>query len=247
MKRRAEHSASEEYWHVLVTGPLNGLEEWVDAARGAGWQATALPLLTVEMTGEALLAPQAPCPDWIVISSSNAVEPLAAAVQTRPELREARLLCVGPATAQRIRQAGLGEALVPAPGAQDAEGLARALLQVAQPGETVLWPRGQRARLLGERLEEAGLVVKAPVVYRTRPIALEAEPPTCDAVFFASPSAVQAWNPPARRTRPAAIAIGWTTYDALDPFEEFFSMMLPLVNPSPGSFQDCLRSFFPSE
>jgi len=41
--------------------------------------------------------------------------------------------------------------------------------------------------------------------------------------------------------------MGWTTYDALEPVADRFSMVLPLATPSISSFQDCLQSFIPSE
>lgn len=239
--------AVSDTWHVLVTGPVAGLDEWTAAAGAAGWRATALPLVKVEPTGTPLLTDDAPAPDWIALTSSSAVEPLAEAVAARPGLGEAQLCCVGESTARRAIEAGLREPVVPAPGAQDAAGLARTLIENVDAGTRVLWPRGDRARAFGAALAEAGLLVADPVVYRTVLTPLEAEPPDCDAVFFASPSAVQAWDAEARAAAPAAIAIGWTTYEALEPLTHRFSMVLPLATPSPRSFQDCLRSFFPSE
>jgi len=239
--------AVSDIWHVLVTGPVAGLDEWTAAAGSAGWRATALPLVHIEPTGVPLLPDDAPVPDWIALTSSSAVAPLADAVAARPALAEVRLCCVGESTARRAKEAGLHEPVVPAPGAQDAAGLARTLIDNVEAGATVLWPRGDRARAFGASLEEAGLVVSAPAVYRTVLAPLEDEPPDCDAVFFASPSAVQAWDAEARAAAPAAIAIGWTTYEALEPLAHRFSMVLPLTTPSLQSFQDCLKSFFPSE
>jgi uroporphyrinogen-III synthase len=232
-----------EYWHVLITGPVVGLESWVRAASEAGWRATALPLIEVEATGTPAFANGAPRPDWIAVTSSNALDALAAAGDSLAGLP---LCCVGEATARRAAELGLGEARLPAPGAQDADGLASTLIDHAQPGQRVLWPRGDRARRFGERLEAAGLVVDAPVVYRTRAVDLQGDLPEADAVFFASPSAVEAWTAHEQRAAPAAIAIGWTTYDALERVADRFSMVLPLAQPSPASLQDCLRSFFPS-
>lgn len=236
-----------EPWRVLITGPASGLERWAKAAEQVGWQVETLPLVTIVETGNEVLAPDAPLPDWVAITSANALPALARAVEARPELGRRPLVCVGQATAELAMELGLPEPRLPGPGAQNAEGLAATLLENASPGERVLWPRGDRAREFGERLEEAGLAVEDPVVYHTTLVQLEREPPPTDAVFFASPSAVSAWRAEERTSLPAAIAMGWTTYDALEPFAERFSMLLPLATPSLESFQDCLRSFFPSE
>lgn len=236
-----------DVWHVLVTGPVAGLDEWVAAVGEAGWRATQFPLVRVETTGAPLLTDGAPLPAWVALTSSNAVAPLADAVTAHPPLGEVDLCCVGEGTARRAIDAGLRQPVLPAPGAQDAAGLAQTLIDHTGPGVRVLWPRGDRAQSFGAKLEAAGLVVEAPVVYRTVAQEFEGEPPDCDAVFFASPSAVAAWRPEERAAAPAAIAIGWTTYEALEPVAHRFSMVLPLATPSPRSLQECLRSFFPSE
>jgi len=234
-------------WSVLVTGPVAGLERWCAAAREVGWEALPFPLLEVVEVAGALDAPAGRAPDWIAVTSASAVAPLAQGVRKRKELAAARFVAVGQATAEEMVAAGLPDPLLPLPGAQDARGLAETLASQARPGERVLWPRGDRARDLAEHLRRAGLEVDDPIVYRTLPVELAGEPPRTDAVFFASPSAVAVWDPPARAFRPAAIAIGWTTYEALVPFQGSFSIVLPLVTPSLHAFQDCLRSFAPSE
>lgn len=237
-----------EHWTVLVTGPISGLERWCAAATEAGWEAIPFPLLEVaRVEAPELSDSAAPRPDWVAITSANALPLLVDAVAARPELRAARFVAVGQATAEEAVALGLPEPRTPAPGAQDARGLAETLAAQAKPGERVLWPRGDRARELAERLRAAELVVDDPVVYRTVAVELTEEPPQADVVFFASPSAVAAWDAPARTFAPAAIAIGWTTFEALDDVEEHFSMRLPLVTPSLHAFQDCLRSFVPAE
>ncbi|MDA1264106.1 MAG: uroporphyrinogen-III synthase, partial [Planctomycetota bacterium] len=168
-------------------------------------------------------------------------------IDAHPALGDVPVCCVGEATAQRATALGLRESVIPPPGAQDAAGLAATLIANVEPGTRVLWPRGDSARDFGARLEAAGLTVEDPIVYATRPVVLLEEPPDADAVFFASPSAVHAWNAEERSAGPAAIAIGWTTYEALDEVVHRFSMAIPLATPSPQSFTACLRSFFPSE
>ncbi len=236
-----------DVWHVLVTGPVANLNEWVRAAGEVGWQATPYPLVSIEPTGEPILGEGEPTPTWIALTSSSAVEPLAQALSGRADLDSLRLCCVGESTARCAIEAGLPQPVMPAPGAQDASGLARTLIEHAKPGDRVLWPRGDRSREFGDQLEASGLVVSAPTVYRT--VACEPEPlPTSfDAVFFASPSAVTAWCSQGQSGTPAAIAIGWTTHEALEAHTHLFSMAIPLATPSTRSFQDCLQSFFPSE
>lgn len=236
-----------EHWRVLVTGPVDGLEHWTDAAERAGWEAIALPLLEVHATGAEPPGEGAPPPDWIAVTSASALPWLAGAVAARPALARVPLACVGEATGRRAVELGLPEPRLPRPGAQDARGLAETLVAAATQGQRVLWPRGDRARDFGERLAEAGLVVDAPVVYRVVERPPAEPPPRADAVFFASPSAVRVWTAERRGFTPAALAIGWTTYDALEPFAERFSVRLPLALPSVEAFADALRSFFPSE
>ena len=156
-----------EPWRVLITGPSNGLERWAKAAEQVGWQAETLPLVTIEETGTEVLAAEAPLPDWVAITSASALPALARAALARPELGRQPLVCVGQATAELAMELGLPEPRLPQPGAQNAEGLAATLLGSATPGERVLWPRGDRSDEFGERLEQAGLVVEAPVVYIT--------------------------------------------------------------------------------
>ncbi|MEZ5977564.1 MAG: uroporphyrinogen-III synthase [Planctomycetota bacterium] len=84
------------------------------------------------------------------------------------------------------------------------------------PGETVLWPRSELAAGLDAWITGRGAEVAAPIAYANRP-RLDVDLPEQDAVFFASPSAVHAFalHPAAPRTH-LAIAIGATTFGALE-------------------------------
>ena len=79
------------------------------------------------------------------------------------------------------------------------------------------------------------------------PIAHSAPAPRTDAVFFASPSAVEVWLAAKPDFAPAALAIGWTTLDALLENDEHFSMSLPLAAPEPHALRLALESFLPSD
>ncbi|MCP3914841.1 MAG: uroporphyrinogen-III synthase [bacterium] len=234
-----------DVWRVLVTGPVTGLEDWLAVARDVGWEAHALPLVRV-VPVDAPELDAVPLPDWIAVTSSNALGPLVRASATRSELRGVRLAAIGDATAERALQAGLNPVLIPPGGGATAAGLARELVAASAEGTRVLWPRGDKAHELGEALRAAGRVVDDPIVYRTEPVAISGAVPEADAVFFASPSAVRSWVSSAPSLRPAAIAIGWTTYDELLASEQHFSTLLPLTEPSTAAFRLALESFFPS-
>lgn len=236
---------SDATWSVLITGPLRGRSAWIEAAHTAGWEAVEYPLLTVAPK-EAGPWP-AQTPDWIAITSSSVIPALEAAAARDPELKAVPLAVVGESSAERLYQAGWTPRVVPPAGASHAHGLANALVAEAAPGARVAWPHGARATELGDLLTEAGFQVEAPVVYDVETVEHPAPPPRTDAVFFASPSAVQAWLDLDTGFAPAGIAIGWTTLDALLESDDRFSMSLPLAAPEPAALRLALESFLPSE
>ena len=115
----------------------------------------------------------------------------------------------------------------------DAKSLAKALVEEQPPGP-VLWLRGERALDLGDLLRAGGVAVEERIVYATRP-ASDLAPPEADVVFFASPSAVAVWRELATGRVPGALAMGWTTLEALQKAEREFSFALPLITPDPVS------------
>lgn len=236
---------SGDSWSVLITGPLRGRSAWIEAAHTAGWEAIEYPLLDV--------APQAAGPwpaqppDWIAVTSSSAIPALEAAAARAPELKSVPLAVVGESSAERLYQAGWTPRVVPPAGASHAHGLAEALIAEAAPGARIAWPHGARATELGDLLVEAGFEVEAPVVYDVETVQHHQAPPRTDAVFFASPSAVQAWLDLDTGFVPAGLAIGWTTLDALLESDAHFSMSLPLAAPEPAALRLALESFLPSE
>lgn len=236
---------SESSWSVLITGPLRGRPGWIEAAATAGWEAHEYPLLQVVPKNPGAWPAQSP--DWIAITSSSAIPALEAAAARDPELKAVPLAVVGEASAERLYQAGWTPRIVPPAGASHAHGLADAIIAEAPPGARIAWPHAARATELGELLMEAGFEVEAPVVYDVEPVQHEGPPPRTDAVFFASPSAVQAWLELDTGFAPAGLAIGWTTLDALLQADQSFSMSLPLVAPEPQALRLALESFLPSE
>lgn len=232
-------------WSVLITGPLRDREDWLAAAREAGWEPHEWPLLGIvdKDPGDWPLSR----PDWIAVTSSSAIPALEAAAQRDLTLKQVPLAVVGTSSAERLYQAGWTPELVPGPGANQAHGLADLLIEEAVPEARVLWPHAARASELGELLLAAGLRLEAPVVYDVEPVLHLGPPPRTDAVFFASPSAVQAWLELKADFQPAGLGIGWTTLDALLEVDQHFSMSLPLLSPDPAALRLALESFLPSE
>lgn len=130
-----------------------------------------------------------PVYDWIIFTSANAVQPFVEAIESssadplghpridlRPALRPARILAVGPATADALARSGLRPDLVP----DDfvGEGVLEALeRELVLEGEwegsglgRVLLPRAAHARpLLPEALRARGASVDIVEAYRTVP------------------------------------------------------------------------------
>src|SRR5215213_5273031 len=109
----------------------------------------------------------------IVFTSVNGVEAFLKrlghhGLDLRAVPAEAKVAAIGPATADRIREAGLRVDVVP--GEYMAEGLIEALDVGQLDGERVLIPRAKVAReILPEKLREAGAEVVVPPAYESAP------------------------------------------------------------------------------
>jgi uroporphyrinogen III methyltransferase/synthase len=144
--------------------------------------------------------------DWVVFTSSNAVEYFFRRLATErgdgaDALSAARICAVGPATSRALAAAGAKTDLVAAD--SRAEGILAALVEfLGSPdrlsGLSFLLPRGNLARdFLPVELAKHGARVSAPETYRTMRPAAESDSLArdlvegrIDAVTFASPSAV---------------------------------------------------------
>jgi uroporphyrinogen-III synthase len=220
---------SGDTWKVLITGPIDARADWLEAARNAGWEALEAPLLErVPLSWE---LGELERPSCIALTSTGALEALQDLARVEPSWRSVPVATVGERTAQRVRDLGFEVELVPA--GRDAKSLAEALVK-SRPEGPVLWLRGERALDLGELLDAGGVAVEERVVYATRP-ASDLAPPEADVVFFASPSAVAVWRELATGRVPGALAMGWTTLEALQEAEREFSFALPLITPEPVS------------
>lgn len=180
-------------------GPLSS------ALRDAGAEPILMPLIAEDQPSDREPLLQAVRAieryDWIVLSSMRGAEALALAIREQGKsLKEvrARIACVGPKTAESLRQATDRAADVVADEA-GAAGLLDVLRRRSDvAGSLVLYPRSEQALpVLREGLEAMGARVDDPVAYRTtrgkgfemvETIVREGH---CDAVTFASPSAVE--------------------------------------------------------
>jgi uroporphyrinogen III methyltransferase/synthase len=111
--------------------------------------------------------------------------------------REAKVAAIGPATAQRIEQAGLRVDVLPEE--YRAEALIEALGAHPLAGERVLIPRAKVAReVLPEKLREAGAEVVVPPAYESVPstegkeeVSLRLQSGEIDCVTFTASSTVE--------------------------------------------------------
>lgn len=220
---------------ILLTGPVDRLDDWADAARSAGWEAIPFPLIDIEELGlrpDALFAPDDRF-DWLCVTSRSALPFVERLAEFAPAIAD-RAACIGEVATLRVRELGFRTPLRPA---RDAADLGQLVAQRTTPGLRVLWPRGDRATDLAATLRAAGCEVTDPVVYASRALAI-ASAPHADAVFFASPSACGVWlsSCPADVTPPLAIAIGNTTFEALLRNEpSTFERVTRLAQPAPAA------------
>ena len=191
---------------------VNTRDEGADGAlaraiEDAGMKSVACPMVTIA-------PPLDPRPfedavehlgefDWLAFTSAHAI----AAVTQHPKWQTAiargsppRVAVVGDASARRLESHGVAAHVVP--DGVGAAALAAAIVQCVGgvDGVRVLWPRGDRApSAFGEDLEKAGILVTAPIAYRTLPpadasvAALRAtlESNQTAAIAFCSPSSAQ--------------------------------------------------------
>jgi len=117
--------------------------------------------------------------DWIVFTSVNGVDAFLERLRhhrldLRAVPRHAKVAAIGPATAERVREAGLSVDVVPEE--YRAEALTEALDTGSLAGSRVLIPRAKVAReILPEKLREAGAEVVVPPAYETVPISTGAD------------------------------------------------------------------------
>jgi uroporphyrinogen III methyltransferase/synthase len=220
---------------VLVTRSEEQAPDLVEALLCEGAEPVVVPLLRI-------LPAEDPAPldaalaqlaryDSLIFTSGNAVRFTAERARERGVSLAGfagTVVCVGPASAEAARAAGLPVHVLPSSGF-DAEGVLAALERLAPRGRRMLLPRSALAReTLPEGLRAAGAAVDAPVAYRTLPAEVDAAALRADlqsgrlaALTFTSPSAARSFaallDPPSLEAarRCAVAAIGSVTAAAL--------------------------------
>jgi uroporphyrinogen III methyltransferase/synthase len=162
---------------VLVTRAAEQSEPLARALREAGAEPVCVPMIRITAEADDAAAPPAVAEldvyDAVLFTSANATRAFAgrlAASGRVPQALRARVVCVGPATAEAARRAGFANAEV-AGARHDAEGMLASLRASGSlAGRRFLFVRGARARdVLPRGLREAGARVDETVVYRTLP------------------------------------------------------------------------------
>ena len=140
--------------------------------------------------------------DWLVYTSVNGVEAFVERLRhhgldLRAVPRGARIAAIGPATAERLEEAGLRVDVLP--GEYRAEALIEALDKGSISGKRVLIPRAKVAReILPEKLRAAGAEVVVPPAYESVPssegkegLSLRLQSGEIDCVTFTASSTVE--------------------------------------------------------
>jgi len=127
--------------------------------------------------------------DWLVVTSPAAVRCLLAGLRDLRCLP--KILCCGPGTARVLRLAQIDPDAQPV-GCFSTDGVLQEAKRLLKKGARVLRVRSDRAgEGLAVALRDAGFAVDDVVISRNE--ALQVEYPRCDAVLFASSSAVDAY------------------------------------------------------
>lgn len=224
---------------IIVTRAREQARSLIEPLEALGAEVIACPVIAIVDPPDWALADEAiehlQRYDWVVFTSTNAVERFLARMRARGRgtdaLAAVHVAAVGAATARALERHGITPALVP-PKEFRAEALADEFVaRGAGPGWRVLIPRALEAReVFPEALRERGVAVDIAPVYMTVP----ATPPPeaveplregrIDAVTFTSPSTVRNFiallhaaglDPHAVLERAAAASIGPVTSDAL--------------------------------
>ncbi len=190
---------------VLVTRSPKQARSLAGLLQAAGAEAICLP--TVEIAPPASWAEldtaiaELATTDYLILTSANGVaaffDRLSDAGLDGRALHGVTIVAVGPKTAAAIAEHGLRADLVPQ--RYQAEGIIELLQQRILTDKRILYPRSASARdLLCTELSKAGAEVRAPVAYRTEPIADDAArlrellaDGQLDAVTFTSASTVE--------------------------------------------------------
>lgn len=215
---------------VLLTRDASGCDAWAADLARHGMDAVSLPCLQQALTDDLDLRSRfvasvssTGAADWLVFTSPRGVEFAhrllsAHGAQTHEVPTDARIAAVGPATARRCSDLfGRCELQPPAHQARG-ESLGR-LLAKEPPARAVLAVARGGRRDVAEVLRSADWQVERFDLYETTPVAQaldDASDLEVDAVFLASPSAVEGLFLQAAVGDVPLLAIGPTTVRALE-------------------------------
>jgi uroporphyrinogen III methyltransferase/synthase len=161
---------------IVVTRPRDQNGELAERLRALGHEVVECPLIEIEPVDDGPI--ETSSYDWVVVTSRNGAELLAA----RRSGELPRVAAVGPGTAAALRERGIEPSLVPAVSTQ--EGI---LDELPRPAGRVLLAAADDARQLLVR--ELGADFRP--LYRTR--LLRPDPPDGELVVLASGSAARAF------------------------------------------------------
>ncbi len=158
--------------HVLVTRPEPGLSETMEAVADLGFEPVASPLLHI--AARRALLPGARTLAALLLTSGQAVAPLADAARRDPALRALPLFAVGDSTAARARDAGFARTLSARGDARDLAGLAQEAMPAAFLGSEahalLLATGAGQGNALAGLLRARGARVQRRVVYEALPV-----------------------------------------------------------------------------
>ena len=158
---------------LILTRPRPQAQDWLARLRALGVDAQSLPLIEIQ-PGDGVAAREAwtalPQAALAMFVSPNAVAAFFA-VASSPWPEQTLAACVGPGSAQALREAGVPDPLIvqPPPEAEslDSEHLWPQLSHREWQGRLALMLRGEGGRdWLGERLRERGAQTRAFNLYR---------------------------------------------------------------------------------
>ncbi len=205
---------------VLITASAALQERAAAAVLDYGGVPVARPLIRLELERSALEPLRRLSDyDWVILTSPSAVRCLGELLICGgfDWRRIRRLVAAGSGTAVALRQFGVVPDLVPAD-SFGSKGISAALTPLLRGGERLLRLESAAGTPeLAEALEAAGAVVESVVLYRNH-LVPHAVMPQCEAIFFASSSAVAAfvevWGKAVLQGR-LVVAIGAATRAAL--------------------------------
>ncbi len=153
---------------VVVTRATHQAAALRAALEAAGAEVARLPLIELAPAGDPLAleraAREAPGIDWLVFTSSNAVEAFLPLAEGLPRSLP-RCAAVGPATAEALRRLAVEPAIQA--NRSRAEGLLEVLQPRLRPGARILVPQAEDARPdLAHGLRAAGALVTVVGAYR---------------------------------------------------------------------------------